>query len=38
MTGRNLCEDCNGMGYTGSEEENNVEVCDECGGEGIDPS
>tara|TARA_B100001245_G_C22532296_1_gene267541 strand:- start:103 stop:219 length:117 start_codon:yes stop_codon:yes gene_type:complete len=38
MTGRNLCEDCNGMGYTGSEEENNVEVCDECGGEGIETS
>jgi hypothetical protein len=24
------------MGYTGSEEDNNKEVCDECGGEGID--
>jgi DnaJ-class molecular chaperone len=36
MTGRNLCDQCNGMGYTGSEEDNNKEVCDECGGEGID--
>ena len=35
MTGRNLCDDCNGMGYTGSEEDNNKKVCDECGGDGI---
>ena len=36
MTHHNICEDCDGLGYTGSEEDGNKEVCDECGGEGIE--
>lgn len=26
------CDQCNGLGFTGSDEENNKEVCDLCGG------
>ena len=36
MTGHNLCDICNGLGYIGSVEDNYKEVCDECGGEGIE--
>ncbi len=36
MTGRNLCDQCDGEGYTGSEEDNDKKVCDKCNGDGID--
>ena len=32
MTGRDLCEYCDGSGYDLDEEK---KVCEECGGEGI---
>ena len=36
MTGRDLCDQCNGMGYTGCEDDGDEEVvCDLCGGDGI---
>jgi len=27
-----VCDQCNGLGYTGSDEDDNKEVCDLCGG------
>ena len=35
MTGRNLCENCNGMGYIIDPIYNFEKVCDECDGDGI---
>lgn len=36
MTGRDLCPHCDGLGYTGSEEDQDKEVCEECGGDGVE--
>ena len=36
MTGRNLCDQCDGFGYVGSKA--TCEVCDLCGGDGEDKS
>ena len=33
MTGRNLCDQCDGFGYVGSKA--TCEVCDLCGGDGV---